>query len=162
MKIRTEIRHCAYIYAACIFRHSCKNWTPQSDLPKASIPILCMSVWSVRVLTIRGQTWSPVLSLRSQWCPHSLANKWAQSGHPHNGVPPAAGSEGGTCEQLAPRRAADQGRPLPLCRWGQHGKWYVWGGPPPSYWRYLDYGVPGIGCDQMPLPSFYESKDGLL
>lgn len=94
-------------------------------------------MWSVSVSTVTGSTWSPILSLRSQWCPHSLANKWAQSGHPHNGVPPACGSERGTREQLAPRGAADQRRPVPLRCWGQHRKWHVWGGPPPHYWRYL-------------------------
>lgn len=111
-----------------------------TDLPKASISLSC-TVCLCGVSVSRpsgGSTWSPILSPRSQWCPHSLANKWAQSGHPHNGVPPAAGSEEGTSEQLAPRGAADQGRPLQLCRWGQHGKWRVWGGPPPHCWRYLD------------------------
>lgn len=109
---------------------------PKMESPKASIPISCTSMWSVDLS--HGSTWSSILSLRSQWCPHSLANKWPQSGHPHNGVPPPAGSERGTGEQLAPRGAADQGRPLPLCRWGQHRKWHVWGPPPPHYWRYLD------------------------
>lgn len=104
----------------------------------------CM--WNVHV-----STWSPALPLRSQWCPHSLAKKRAQSGHPCYGVPPAAGSEKGPCEQLAPRGAAQQGCPLPMRRWGQYRKWYVWGGPPPHDQRYLDLvgcGVPGIGCDQ--------------
>lgn len=120
-----------YIYN---FSHSDKlaRHKPTSEVCMCGVS--CLHHWR----SAGGWTWSPILSLRSQWSPHSLADKRTQSGLPHRGVPPARGPGGGTSEQLAPRGAADQGRPLPLCRRGRHGKWRVWGGPPPHYRRYLD------------------------
>lgn len=134
-----------YICGQMDYINHCENWCViciqqitafHSNLPKGKCSHFMSgtSVWRLRVSTVWGQTW--ILSLRSQWCPHSLANKRAHSGHPHNGVPPATGSEWGTSEQLAQRGAANQGRPLPLCCRGQHGKRHVWGGRPPHYRRY--------------------------
>lgn len=136
--IRAEIRYRTYEYTACILSLTATNWTLQMDPTMRQVFPFHVQYVYVECRCLDGLRSSPILSLRSQWCPHSLANKWAQSGHPHNGVPPAGGSERGPREQLAPRGAADQGCPLPLCRRGQHGKWHVWGGPPPHYWRYLD------------------------
>lgn len=95
LHIRPEIRQ----YACSLIDDH--RWTNQRQV----FPFSCMSQWC-----LQHQRSTSILSRRSQWCPHSLASKRAQSGHPHKGVPPAAWSEGGFSEQLAPRGAADQGR----------------------------------------------------
>lgn len=97
----------------------------------------CTQLHAGQVHGVSGEKWSPALSPRSQWRHHSLAGQWARSQPAHHGVPPAAGSEGVPCEQLAQRGAAAQGCPLPLLCWGQHWKCHVWAGRPPQYWRYL-------------------------